>query len=376
MLQANNEQDKTRMYRILEDHITRKKVKVSSALGRIEEELPMLQDRIVPAKSLEFSKNFVEKPGMSTMVATLMMSIGGRTDMNLTLSPNALRQFAASADVPSAYLNDIAFSGEDWKIALASRTLNDFAQHMPTRHLIREVNGEARAFMSDKYKRMDSFEIYKTFIESSQAEGARVVDASYNGFTGYIEVLLTEIFEIPTEGNGTVYAAFGARIQNSDFGTSKLDVKVFMIQVQCFNGMTGQSVMSAVHLGARMGDDVELSDRTHRLDTATKVSAVRDIMKGYFGKERILDNVARIQKSAAAKIELPQVIETLPKMGVTKGEVSLIEKALMESPEGSGITGGSTLWKLSNAVSWIGNTLENPDRQRELSEIAYQIMTK
>jgi hypothetical protein len=74
------------------------------------------------------------------------------------------------------------------------------------------------------------------------------------------------------------FVVFGGEWSNSDVGNGVHSFRTFALRVVCLNGMTREKVLKQVHLGTQLHEDLELSERTYRLDTATSVSALRDPM--------------------------------------------------------------------------------------------------
>ena len=93
---------------------------------------------------------------------------------------------------------------------------------------------------------------------------------------------MPETIAIPTAKNGIVEMAFGARLSTSDYGDGALELRAFLMQGVCLNGMCRNSVMRQVHLGARLPENMGISQHTYELDTKTQASAIRDLTKSIF----------------------------------------------------------------------------------------------
>lgn len=176
------------------------------------------------------------------------------------------------------------------------------------------------------------------------------------------------MFEIRTENNGIIYSAFGARINNGDFGNSSLNVNAFQMNCVCDNGLVRDSQLSARHLGRKLSADLQLSERTYRLDTRTMASAVRDITSNILNEDVMLDMATKIKASSAEVIDMDMAIKRLPKE-IHKPEVESIKKMLQEGDEDRGIVGKPTKWKLVSAITAVANDLGGT-RKRDLDEIA------
>lgn len=66
----------------------------------------------------------------------------------------------------------------------------------------------------------------------------------------WCETILPTPIEIPTRKNGTVIIFAGARFSTSDYGNGSVDMRSFLLNGACLNGMVRESVMRQIHLGA------------------------------------------------------------------------------------------------------------------------------
>ena len=222
--------------------------------------------------------------------------------------------------------------------------------------------------MSDKYKRLNTLDIYAQFLDATKKQGAVVVDAHLTPVKSYVETIIPNLVKIATKNNGQIYVVFGVRIQNSDFGAGSLEVRNFMMQAVCLNGMVSKSELRQRHLGGRISDDVIFSDKTVKLETKAQASAVNDLVMGLMSKSGIKTQIANIQKSSAKELDMKKELIKLPKMGILKGEVSLIEKVLMDNKESDGVAGSGSAWKLSQAITAVARDSDST-RRRDLEEI-------
>jgi hypothetical protein len=182
-------------------------------------------------------------------------------------------------------------------------------------------------------------------------------------------VINPEIVEFDTPQNGRNYAVFGARIRNSDFGDGALDVRTFMLNVKCLNGLVGETMLRELHLGGRIPENIQISDDTMKKETAAKAGLVRDIMASVYHPDNVRKMIGKIENASARIIDIPAEIERLPKLGLTVGESQSVGKLLMENDPANGLDGSPTLWKLVNGMTAVARDAR-PERKRELEEIA------
>lgn len=293
-----------------------------------------------------------------------------------SLHNNAVGQLADRMGVPTRYLKQLA-AGEPWQRSLAAQILNqhsDWTQR--NRVLIRAVGMQVRGVLSDSYRRLNSVQILTAFVEAAAGQGAVVSDAYMNDTKVWAETILPEPIVIPTAKNGDVVIFAGARFSTSDYGDGAVDMRAFMLNGACLNGMVRESVMKQVHLGGRLPDNLSLSQRTYELDTRTTVSAVRDLTSGLFSADNIREKAYEIQGASEMEVDLEREIKKLTKDGgLLKAEGQEVEKLLMKNDPEDGVQGASTLWKLTQAITAHARTL-TPERSRELHEISGHLLSR
>ena len=312
-----------------------------------------------------------------------MVTFGGegRLTMNLPygqfkMHNNAIGQVADRMGIPQRYLRSLA-SGEPWAILLAAYLLNqhsDWTQR--SRVLVRTVGNQVRGVLSDSYRRLNSVEILTTFVQEAAGQGAVISDAYMNDTKVWAETILPTPITVPTKNNGDVVIFAGARFSTSDYGDGAVDMRAFLLNGVCLNGMVRESVMKQVHLGSKLPDNLALSEETYKLDTQTTVSAVKDLTKGLFSKENIMRKSLEIQEASEVEVDFTQELRRLTRDGgLLKSEGQEVEKILMRNNPDDGVQGGATLWKLTQAITAHAREL-SPERSRELHEISGALMNR
>ena len=297
-------------------------------------------------------------------------------DGQFSLHSNAVGQIADRMGIPQRYLRTLA-GGEEWQVLLAAQILNEHSGWTQrSRVLVRTVGKQVRGILSDSYRRLNSVEILTAFVEEASNQGAVISDAYMNDTKVWAETILPQPIVVPTTKNGDVVIFAGARFSTSDYGDGAVDMRAFLLNGACLNGMERESVMRQMHLGAKLPDSLAISQQTYELDTKTTVSAVRDLTKGLFLPENIKQKAYEIQGASEMEVDLEKEIKKLTSNGsLLKAEGQEVEKLLMKNDPDDGVQGASTLWKLTQAITAHARTL-TPERSRELHEISGQLMNR
>lgn len=351
-----------------------KAVGVQATMERLVNEGKIAQDFIAPIgvnlkhKGEHPVITFAGDTGKSV---TMLMPDG-----TFSLHSNAVGQLADRMGIPTRYLKNLA-EGEAWQVSLAAEILNqhsDWTQR--SRVLVRTVGTQVRGVLSDSYRRLNSVEIMTAFVQEASQQGAVISDAYMNDTKVWAETILPTPITIPTAKNGDVVVFVGARFSTSDYGDGAVDMRTFMLNGACLNGMVRESVMKQVHLGSRLPDSIALSKRTYELDTKTTVSAVRDLTKGLYSRDNIMQKAYEIQGASEIEVDFDRELKKLQSNGsILKSEQQEVEKLLMKNDPNDGVQGGSTLWKLTQAITAHAREV-TPERARELHEISGNLLSR
>lgn len=349
-----------------------KAVGVQATMERLINEGKIAQDYIAPL-GVELKRND------HTPVITFNGDEGLKMNMpdgQFSLHANAIGQLADRMGIPQRYLRTLA-GGAEWQIALAATMLNEHSGWTQrSRVLVRTVGTQVRGVLSDSYRRLNSVEILTAFVQEAAQQGAVISDAYMNDTKVWAETILPQPLVIPTAKNGDVIIFAGARFSTSDYGDGAVDMRSFLLNGACLNGMVRESVMKQVHLGSKLPDNLRLSQETYELDTKTTVSAVRDLTSGLFSRETLMQKAYEIQGASEMEVDLDRELNNLTKNGhLLKQEGQEVQKILMRNDPEDGVQGAATLWKLTQAITAHAREL-TPERSRELHEISGSLMNR
>jgi hypothetical protein len=276
----------------------------------------------------------------------------------------AVSQIAARVDIPLPYLRELtASAATDWQRDLAITILGEHHRHNDGRVLVRSVSGQLRGWLSDRYRRLDSRPLIEALAEEATRAGAVPIDAVGTDTRVALKIVLPEILE-PIPGEFLVY---GGEWGNSDFGNGVHSFRMFALRVVCLNGMTAENVLKQVHLGGRLSDAIEFSERTHRLDTATSASALRDVVRAALSERRrdaFMDTIRAAHERSMSKAQLSQATRTLSKP---------VQKSIVDAFDSADVINlppGHTAWRGSNAISWVARHTENAETRLDLERAA------
>ena len=255
-----------------------------------------------------------------------------------------------------------------WKRDLARDMLVEYFKHSGSTHLVRRQAGEVRGFLSDKYRRLDSRPMIDAFVNACAAFGAVPYSGTRCATKCSLKMIIPQIMEvIPGEP-----VAFGLEFANSDFGDGGLAIRAFILRLMCLNGATAEDVMRKVHLGGRLSEDIEYSKETLRLDTEATVSALKDTVRAALLPEKREQMLNRIRNAQEESVTWDRLKQRLSK-DLSKEELQKAKDSF-ESPDVVNLPAEQTMWRASNALSWIAQQATTPDRKLDLERLAGKLL--
>ena len=374
----------------LEKQITEGRTSAKETVERVLSQVP--QDALAKGRGLRFSSN-----------GQFVMASGEHV---WRLHNHAVGQVAQRAGVPANYVRKLqdGESGE-WEPELLAHIMNTTYGHDPEdkKYLVRAVpkvidvttpgapvfgeDGEpthfseeddhdtttvleARGFLSDRYRRLDSRPLIDAFLQEATEMGAVVLNGTATDLRVALKVVMPMVFEPFADE----IVAFGLEFKNSDFGKGKLAVSMIMDRLQCTNLWSLQDVLSQVHLGHKLADDIAFSTKTYELDTETQVSALRDLTKAFLAPGKINGMLEAINRAHTEECNWDQARKRLTNV-LTKGELEKV-KDKFESKDVELLPEGKTTYRLSNAISWLATEVDSDEKRLDLERLAGQVMDK
>jgi hypothetical protein len=256
--------------------------------------------------------------------------------------------------------------------------VNELLNEKSVSYMLRGLAGEtgmtARAFLSDRYRRIDNIAVAATvlplFVGSDQFE---VMSCEVTENRMYIKIVNHRLETEVVPGD---YVQSGVIISNSEVGLGAVSVKPLLYRLVCSNGMVVNDMAERrTHIG-RTVKAVEdgfsvYSDETLEAEEHVFMLKLRDATLAAIEETRFLSVVDRLKASAGIPItgRVQDVIELTGKTyGLNQNEQDSVLKYL--------ISGGDlSLYGLSNAVTKASQDIESYDRATEFESIGWQLAT-
>lgn len=308
---------------------------------------------------------------MQPQEAGLVLAMQDSGIVPLTVNDIAHRQIGTHLGIPAKYYDKMRGDAPE----LLAHNVNAWFQQEPSTRKLRTLDGTARAFLSDRYRRLDNLEVLEAALPIIQEmPGIRVESCEITERRMYIKVvnprLETEV--VP----GDIVQA-GLIISNSETGNGSVSVSPLVYRLVCSNGMVvNDAATRKYHIGRgnEIGENYEVySNATLEADDRAFAMKIQDTVRAAVDIAKFEKVVDRMREARGIRIvrgtDIPAIVElTAREFSMTKEESSGILQHLIEG-------GDLSLYGLSNAVTRQSQDVESYDRATDLETAGYSILT-
>jgi hypothetical protein len=302
------------------------------------------------------------------------------------LTSTAHDQIAAWIEIPRKYYDRLLVDHTDMLID----NVNKLFEREPGTRMVRTLDGKCRAFMSDRYRRLDNDQVLANVLPQVLGAG-KAGDRPHEVIRSIItdsQMAITVVFKDPAlrqslgltaKGDAEDTVLPGFRIGNSEVGKGSLNMRGFFYRDYCRNGCVfgerGEFEFQRNHAGGKLTaamDRIIFTDEARAADDKALMLQLRDLITA-IGNPEIARQWADQLRAAkqGAKIAHPlAAIEVLARsVGLLESEK---EAALMNLIQEADLSRFGAL----NAITAIANSeAVSDDRALELEEIGGSLLT-
>lgn len=290
----------------------------------------------------------------------------------LPIGDLAHRQIAERVGIPAKYYDKMRAEAP----ALLAGNVNHWFQANPERRLVRTLDGRARAFLSDRYQRIDNIHVAETVLPVlAETPGIEVVSSEVTESRLYIKAVTHKIqAEVKSRRVGDVVEA-GVLVSNSEVGLGAVQVMPFFHFLVCTNGMVrNKEGLRSAHIGTKIdGDDslaALLADDTRRTMDRAVLLKVRDVVRAAMDQARFMEAIKRMQEQTEqiVKGDPAKAIELLADdFALTDGERSDVLRHLIQG-------GDLSRYGVMNAVTRTAEDAQSYDRATEIESLGGRLL--
>jgi hypothetical protein len=284
----------------------------------------------------------------------------------LPLRDLALNQIGSRVGIPAAYMERMRKEAP----ALLADNVNHWFQAKPENRMVRVLDNEVRAFLSNRYQRIDNLEVAKTVLPVLRdIPGLTFRSCEVTESRLYIKATTHSVRgEVNSRRIGDMVEA-GIMISNSEVGLGAVSVKPFAMFLWCLNGAVRDGGKRWHHIGrqAEEKDDIYafLTDETRQADDRALLLKVRDTVSHCLNQGQFDKWIGQLNGATEQRIE-GDVHGAIKVLGDTftlhTDERSSVLKHLIEG-------GDISRYGLMNAITRTAEDAASYDRATELETI-------
>jgi len=343
--------------------ITMKQGKTLQELGReLQRQRNNRQDFLADTRSLE-----LESTGRGSV---LHLTLDNKAQ-EFGVGEVAHQQIASRLNIPYRYYQKMQVEAPD----LLDDNVNRWLNQNPERRMIRVLDNKVRAFLSDRYRRLDNFELCAAVLPVIQEmKGASVESCEVTDTRMYLKVINKKV-KAEVDVGDVVQAGFV--ISNSEVGLGSLRVEPLVFRLVCKNGLICKDyAQKRYHVGKQvnLSDDSAYEiyrDETIAQDDKAFFMKVQDVVRSAVDESKFLMTVGKLRESKEIPLKNQPVKEVellADKFQLTENERGDILRQLF-------IGGDSSRYGLVNAVTAASKIAKSYDRATELERIGGEILS-
>ena len=288
---------------------------------------------------------------------------------SFTVNPWAHNQLADFCGIPQAYYRRMQ-DEQHGLLDTSVRTWLDAAGGK--RRMVRTVDGKVRAFLSDRYRRIDNYHVANTVLPVLAEAGATFRRLHVTEDSMVIQAVFTEKKADVTLGDTIM---LGVTIENNEVGRGNVSIMPMSLRLVCMNGMTHNEFgHKRQHVGTRLGGDGDPSefyaDDTLQASDQALMLQLRDVTRKACSDALLESLVADMQRAQGV------AITTQPVHAVAE----LANRTGLNEAEGAGVlshllAGGTmTQYAMVQAITRHAQDVADGTRGHELEVIGGNIL--
>lgn len=282
----------------------------------------------------------------------------------------AHRQIGAYLSIHAKYYNKMLQQAPE----LLSYNANHWFGKEPEERMVRTLDGVARAFLSNRYRRIDNYDIASAVLPViGEMPDAQFVSCQITDNRMYIKIITPHL--AAEVAPGCIIQA-GLVITNSETGQGAFSVQPLIYQPEYGIGMTVNDGSTRKNHRGKV-NSAEENFLIHKDDILTGedrafLDNVQTTVRSAVDEARFHQVVGLMREAKEARMntaDLPSVVTLTAKdFHITEGESGGVLHHLVEGND-------LTLCGLSNAVTRYSQDVESYDRASELEAIGYNVLS-
>lgn len=283
----------------------------------------------------------------------------------LNIRQNAHNQMAEWAKIPKPYYDRMPND-------LRAHNVNYWLEKNPAKRLVRALDGSARAFLSDRYRPLDNFDLAEAVLPIlAETPDMRVESSEITENRMYIKALFPRLEREVTAGD---IVQSGVVISNSETGHGSLKVEPLVFRLSCLNGLISNIATRKHHVGKSVGAEGDAFEiyrpETMAADDRAFWMKVQDTVRASVseaGFDHIVEEMRRTNTMMITGDPVAVVERVQKRFGMTDKERGGVLNHLIQG-------GSMTAYGLLNALTRTSQDIEDYDRATDFERMGGQII--
>jgi hypothetical protein len=331
-----------------------------SLAEELTRQLGTKKDLIVPSVLLHHTTN----DGVARLTVE---EPSGPSDYGIT--PLARRQLADKLGIPYAYFERM----REQQPQLLDSNVNTWLRSEPDRRMLRTLDGKVRAVLSDRYRRLDNFDLAEHVLPILRQLPEVIFESVELTETKMYLKCVTPRLSYEVAPGDVVQA--GVAISNSEVGLGMLSVQPLLFRLLCRNGLiAADRTLRKTHVGRSLAAEDEgvviFQDDTLQADDRAFFLKVRDVVQAAVSEATFLQTAHKLQRTLGIRLtgDPVKAVEVLAqRYTLNDDERTGVLRHLIEDGELSG-------FGLVNAVTHYSQKVENYDRATEFEALGGRLL--
>lgn len=329
-------------------------ISLQALAAKIEAQRDLKHDLIVPTNKSQIIVDGDQK---------ILLNVAGQG--SFPILPLAHRQIAAHTGIPAQYYDRM----QTEQPTLLAHNVGTWFDAKPSNRMVRTLGGDMRAFLSDRYQRIENEEIAEAALPVlAELPGVKIVSCEVTERRLYIHAVVPTVTGEVKRGD---VVEAGVIISNSEVGLGSVSVAGMIWRLICLNGMKTSDAYRRNHVGRKVEDNEALwADDTRKADDRAVLLKVRDMVRAAVDETNFRVQLSKLQGLTEGKIvgNPERAIEVLArKVGATDGERGGILRSLIEG-------GDLSRWGIVNAITHQAHGVESYDRAVEFESMGGRLV--
>ena len=285
------------------------------------------------------------------------------------VTPLARRQLAEKLGIPYAYFERM----REQQPQLLDSNVNTWLQSEPERRMLRTLDGNVRAVLSDRYRRLDNYDLAESVLPILRQLPEVIFESVELTETKmYLKCVTPRLrFEVAP---GDVVQA-GVVISNSEVGQGTLSVQPLLFRLLCRNGLiAADRSLRKTHVGRSLATEDEgvvvYQDDTLKADDKAFFLKVRDVVQAAVSEATFRQTAQKLQRTLGVRLtgDPVKAVEVLAqRYTLNDDERTGVLRHLIEDGQLSG-------YGLVNAVTHYSQTVADYDRATEFEALGGRLI--